>query len=205
MSAHKGVRHKTTVRFTPDVQESMKSVAKELGTTLNDYLEFAHKRLVANGVWKAVGDAAVSDVKYLSPYNPPRPSPPNWRGKDALPAISTLWRHYNGNTYIVVGYSNKNNNEKHPLNILHRNIYNGELYSREATDWARSFQPWPRERYITRIGANFHITLSGIFIGMTTPLTECENNAWRIAEEVAIDSIKEHIETLMKERGESGL
>lgn len=50
-----------------------------------------------------------------------------------------IWRHRNGNKYIVVMITNIPDEEKYPKTIVYMNVNNGSHWSRKYSDWHRSF------------------------------------------------------------------
>lgn len=56
------------------------------------------------------------------------------------PEIGSNWRHYNGNIYEVLMFTNiiSENQDKYPTTIVYYNIENMANYSRPLMDWERS-------------------------------------------------------------------
>jgi len=56
------------------------------------------------------------------------------------PKPDTIWRHHNGNLYIVQGYANTENDrqDQYPTTIIYKNFYTGMVYCRKLIDWSRS-------------------------------------------------------------------
>jgi hypothetical protein len=52
----------------------------------------------------------------------------------------SIWRHRNGNEYIIIGCSNTNTPSRpgYPPRVEYCNVHTYEPYSREASDWHRS-------------------------------------------------------------------
>lgn len=59
----------------------------------------------------------------------------------ATPKEKTLWEHRNGNVYEVLAITNLPNEDRYPTTIVYRGS-NGNLWSRRADDWHRSFRPF---------------------------------------------------------------
>lgn len=54
--------------------------------------------------------------------------------------IGQKYRHNNGNIYTVILLANVNSeNPKYPLTVVYKNVNNGTVWSRPASDWDRSF------------------------------------------------------------------
>lgn len=65
-------------------------------------------------------------------------SPRDFRSAEH-PAPGSIWQHSNGNRYCVVMITNADSDkEKYPTTVVHRNVFNGKIYSRELSDWHRS-------------------------------------------------------------------
>lgn len=57
-----------------------------------------------------------------------------------ITSIGTIWRHRNGNLYIVTQISNRENNRAgSPCTVVYERIFSGEPYSRPAIQWHESF------------------------------------------------------------------
>lgn len=56
------------------------------------------------------------------------------------PEVYSLWKHKNGNIYIVRGHSNVANerNDEYPQTVEYANFHTGECFSRKLVDWYRS-------------------------------------------------------------------
>lgn len=61
----------------------------------------------------------------------PRPDPP---------VPYSLWRHRNGNEYVVLMLTNlgSTRTDKYPPTVVYRGVTNGGLWSRRLDDWHRS-------------------------------------------------------------------
>lgn len=66
-----------------------------------------------------------------------------------MPMVGSRWMHRNGNVYQVIAFTNTSKDavrfkpdevERYPDMIIYQNVNNGTLWSREVTDWHRSFQ-----------------------------------------------------------------
>lgn len=57
-----------------------------------------------------------------------------------FPEVYSLWKHKNGNIYIVRGHSNVDNerNDEYPQTVEYANFHTGECFSRKLVDWYRS-------------------------------------------------------------------
>jgi hypothetical protein len=64
--------------------------------------------------------------------------------RDTWPAIGSLWRHYNGNFYEVLMYSNieTDRQAQYPTTIIYKNKRNQKVYSRPLVEWERSMTKW---------------------------------------------------------------
>lgn len=58
----------------------------------------------------------------------------------AAPAPYSVWRHRNGNEYVVILLTNCGSvrADKYPPTVVYRNAHHGALYSRRLDDWHRS-------------------------------------------------------------------
>ncbi len=57
----------------------------------------------------------------------------------STPEIFSLWKHYNGVFYRVIGIANEEpNSKKYPKSIVYQNVGNGKVYCRAFSDWHRS-------------------------------------------------------------------
>lgn len=63
-----------------------------------------------------------------------------------LPKIGSMWRHSNGNVYVVTGYTNiyTEQPDKYPVTVVYEGL-NSAVWSRPASDWERSFKPFNPE------------------------------------------------------------
>lgn len=61
----------------------------------------------------------------------------------SLPPIGKTYQHTNGGVYRVTGYANEKTTkpDQYPVNIIYRNVVNGTIWCRPASEWARSFTP----------------------------------------------------------------
>jgi len=58
-----------------------------------------------------------------------------------LPEIGSLWEHRDGNIYRVMLITNASSDHQNfPTTIVYRNVVNGHIYSRPASDWHRSMR-----------------------------------------------------------------
>lgn len=58
------------------------------------------------------------------------------------PEPGTRWRHRNGNRYEVMMITNVRSaggSDRYPTTVVYRNVDVGTLWSRPASEWARSF------------------------------------------------------------------
>lgn len=60
-----------------------------------------------------------------------------------FPDVFSLWRHKNGNAYIVRGHANTKNerNDEYPQWVEYANYHTGENFGRKLVDWYRSMTP----------------------------------------------------------------
>lgn len=75
----------------------------------------------------------------------PRPTaPPN----SELPVVGMCYTHHNGRVYRVTAITNADSLDpvKYPVSVVYKNESLGTVWSREASDWWRSFKPVPTER-----------------------------------------------------------
>lgn len=54
----------------------------------------------------------------------------------------TNWKQKNGNVYEVLMIANEQKamTDVHPVTVVYRNIKNGTIWSRPASEWKRSFK-----------------------------------------------------------------
>jgi|WetSurMetagenome_2_1015567.scaffolds.fasta_scaffold135493_2 hypothetical protein len=50
-----------------------------------------------------------------------------------------VWRHRNGNLYVVLLITNLPDEERYPKTVVYQNVENETLWSRRYDDWHRSF------------------------------------------------------------------
>ena len=65
--------------------------------------------------------------------------------EESTPKILSLWKHKNGNKYLVLLVTNKKSTrqEEYPTTIVYMNIKNFTIWSRRYIDWHRSMtQIW---------------------------------------------------------------
>lgn len=60
------------------------------------------------------------------------------------PVVGSTWVHTSGRKYMIVEYTNVENDpakrDRYPVTIIYRNLTTGKLYSRRLDDWERSFK-----------------------------------------------------------------
>ncbi len=56
------------------------------------------------------------------------------------PIVSSIWRHKNGNTYVILAYTNveSDRQEEYPTTVVYQNVKTKKMYSRRLIDWERS-------------------------------------------------------------------
>lgn len=55
------------------------------------------------------------------------------------PKEGSVWRHRNGAKYAVLMIANsESQNPEYPLTVVYRNVTNGKVWSRPASEWLRS-------------------------------------------------------------------
>lgn len=62
------------------------------------------------------------------------------------PEPDTVWRHTNGNLYVVVCITNRPDEPRYPKTVVYRNQMTSTLWSRPISDWHRSFTFAERDR-----------------------------------------------------------
>lgn len=62
--------------------------------------------------------------------------------KNSLPVNGSLWRHYNGNSYLVICITNADSErEDYPVTVVYQNIKNNTIWSRPFSRWHESMTP----------------------------------------------------------------
>lgn len=56
------------------------------------------------------------------------------------PCTGEVWRHRNGNLYIVMCLANEHTErpEQYPVTVIYRGCINGKVWARPLVDWHRS-------------------------------------------------------------------
>lgn len=56
------------------------------------------------------------------------------------PCVGDVWRHRNGNLYIVMCLANAHTErpEKYPITVVYLGCINGKVWARPLSDWHRS-------------------------------------------------------------------
>lgn len=55
------------------------------------------------------------------------------------PEKDSIWVHYNGLEYKVIGIANDGTNPKYPITVVYKGVHNNKVWTRDLTDWYRSF------------------------------------------------------------------
>lgn len=115
--------------------------SREMGATIrNESIQY----LLSDRIAKLEKEIELVDKAQAAHKTPERTI--DLDNPDTWPDIDSVWRHYNGNLYVVKDFANvgkSTNQDKHPTMIIYKNydrfaVDNDQLYSRELIDWERS-------------------------------------------------------------------
>jgi hypothetical protein len=97
------------------------------------------------------------------------------QGIVGLPSVGTECRHHSGRIYVVTGIANENTQrpDQYPVTIIYKNVENGTVWSRPASEWAGSFRPirTPEQRERDDVISTAHALLIDIGTDRTVEAT----------------------------------
>jgi hypothetical protein len=107
-----------------------------------------------DGWWHKSQYVPVENKEWGTDRYTPRPVEPAttpWGGT-GLPPVGVECRHHSGRIYVVTGIANENTQrpDQYPVTIIYKNVENGTVWSRPASEWARSFRPIRTQAQIDR-------------------------------------------------------